>query len=84
MFFQREWVTREELESRLELYEESGAGDVCEVNYEELQQARAYEDGRFERLSAVGLSLILTKNLPESPEKTCMKFYTTGKTTCTS
>ena len=68
--FQREWVTREELESRLELYEESGAGDVYEVNYEELQQARAYEDGRFERLSAVGLSPHFDEDSSlESPEK---------------
>ena len=54
--FQREWLTKEQIQARLELYDETGSGDVYAVDYERVQDAQPYEEGRFERVTAVGLS----------------------------
>lgn len=55
--FQREWLLREQLEQRLEVLHEAGAGEVYPVDYDELRGAgQGLEEGKWERLSAVGLA----------------------------
>ncbi len=55
--FQREWATREQVEAKLELLRELGAGTVWMPDFEALKGAGGgLEEGRWERLSAVGIA----------------------------
>lgn len=55
--FQREWLTQESLEMKLELLREAGSGTVWMPDFEELKGAGAgLEEGRWQRFSAVGLT----------------------------
>ena len=55
--FQREWVTKEDLEQKLDFLNNLGEGVIYPVNLDELQGSNAgLEQGRWERLSAVGVN----------------------------
>lgn len=55
--FQREWVTRDQLESKLELLIATGSGKPYPINLEELRGTSAHlEEGKWERMSAVGIA----------------------------
>lgn len=55
--FQREFATAKEIEERLEVLAQAGQGEVYPVNWEDLKSAaEGLEEGRWERLSAVGLA----------------------------
>lgn len=54
--FHREWLTREQLESKLELLSQVGEGTVYDVDLERVQGADVTE-GRQERMSLVGLDI---------------------------
>lgn len=55
--WQREFATAKEIEERLEVLAEAGQGEVYPVNWDELKSAgEGLEEGRWQRLSAVGLA----------------------------
>ena len=55
--FHRDWMTQEETENYLDLLREAGDGDVHPVNWDEIKNVGdGLEEGRWERLSAVGMS----------------------------
>jgi len=55
--FHREWMTREQIEERLEVLYQAGAGEVFAPDWSEIENATAgLEEGRWERLSSVGLT----------------------------
>ena len=55
--FQREFATAQQIEERLEVLAEAGQGEVFPVDWEALKGAgEGLEEGRWERLSAVGLA----------------------------
>lgn len=55
--FQREWSTKEQIESKLELLKETGSGEVWAPDFESLRGAGGgLEEGRWQRLSAVGIA----------------------------
>lgn len=55
--FHREWLTRDALEERLQLLASTGLGTVYPLNWDELREAGSgLEEGRWERMGAVGLT----------------------------
>lgn len=55
--FHREWLTREQLEEKLELLREAGSGRVFMPDFEALRgTGGGLEQGRWRRLSAVGIA----------------------------
>ena len=55
--FHREWLTREDLEQRLDFLNNLGEGVIYPVDLDDLQGSNAgLQQGRWERLSAVGIS----------------------------
>jgi hypothetical protein len=55
--FHREWLTREQIEEKLQLLAESENGEVFPVDWEALEGEGAHlEEGKWERLSAVGVA----------------------------
>ena len=55
--FHREWATRKEVEEKLALLADAGAGEVFDLDLDALASASsAIEEGRTQRLTAVGLA----------------------------
>ena len=55
--FHREWMTSDQIDEKLAVLEETGSGTVFPINWEEIQAtASGLEEGKWERLSAVGIS----------------------------
>lgn len=55
--FQREWLTQEQIEEKLMVLERAGSGEIYPVDWEAIKGAgQALSEGRWERLSAVGLT----------------------------
>jgi hypothetical protein len=52
--FQREWVTKPELQSKLDLWKAAGTGTITEPDWEELKSLADLHEGRFDRMNAVG------------------------------
>ena len=65
--FQREWLTREELENKIELLSNAGEGELYPVDLDSLANDRV-DQGRFERISSIGKSQG-EQNIYNSPEK---------------
>ena len=63
--FQRERVTRPELEAKLRLWQETGAGEVTEPDWEEIKTLADLNEGRYERMSAVGFGMLGTDTADE-------------------
>lgn len=54
--YQREWLNEEQLEDRLAIMHESGIGTVFPLDWEELRSTSSGEEGRHERLTAIGIT----------------------------
>ena len=54
--FQREWLSREQIEHKLTVLEEAGLGRVFPIDWEKVHSVSNIQDGRYERMSAVGLA----------------------------
>jgi len=54
--FQREWLSREQIEQKLAVLEEAGLGRVFPIDWEKVHSVSNIQDGRYERMSAVGLA----------------------------
>lgn len=56
--YQREWVTLDQIESKVQLLIDSGnQGDAYTLNLDELKESNAHlDEGKWERLSAVGIT----------------------------
>src|SRR5690606_26933458 len=54
--FQREWLSREQIEHKLTVLEEAGLGRVFPIDWEKVHSVSSIQDGRYERMSAVGLA----------------------------
>lgn len=54
--FQREWLSREQIEHKLAVLEEAGLGRVFPIDWEKVHSVSNIQDGRYERMSAVGLA----------------------------
>lgn len=54
--FHREWMTREQIEERMEVLYQAGAGEVFVPDWDKVEGASGLEEGRWERLSSVGLT----------------------------
>ena len=64
--FQREWATKTALEAKLELLEGSGTGQVFTPDWDELKGiGSGLEEGRYERMSAVGFPSTGTQSSDE-------------------
>lgn len=57
--FHREWMTREELQNKLEFYKMLGEGQFYDVDLDKLQEntKEFQREGKWERLNAVGVSM---------------------------
>lgn len=55
--FHREWLTKEQIEGRLKVYERAGSGQIYPPSWEDIASGGSHlEEGKWERLSAVGIS----------------------------
>jgi len=54
--FQREWLNEEQIQDKLAVLHEAGIGTVFPLNWEEVRSTGAPEEGRYERLTAVGIT----------------------------
>lgn len=63
--FQREWVTKPELQAKLNLWKAAGTGTVTEPDWEELKGTSDPNEGRYDRMSAVGFGPTGTESSDE-------------------
>ena len=63
--FQREWVTKPELQAKLDLWKAAGTGTVTDPDWEELKGTSDPNEGRYDRMSAVGFGPTGTESSDE-------------------
>ena len=79
--FQREWVTKPELQAKLALWKAAGTGTVTDPDWEELKGTSDPNEGRYDRMSAVGFGPTGTESSDENSQ--CMNCSITGPMTST-